>query len=237
VRGISERRREIAAYLFGGNMEIVKHPFWTASTPSGEKLKYVKSILQKAIRRGKEHAAVWAINEMYMGRRMGMFNCDIWRSLIVIGLEDIGPAYRPLMRELRDLKWAQEYVERPITTGGVTVHADRLAFIQAVLLMCRCKKSRAVNEAYVYVENLPPTQEELDAIYNLPDLAKDDPQFFDDCKDMHTDEGAVLGRGLDHFLERGAILEDRAENLGLEVDGKHVKRMLSKDEKFEFEYE
>lgn len=221
---------------------IVKKPFWSATTPCGKKLKYVKSVLQKAIRRGKEHAAIWALNEIYVGRRLGMFNANIWRSLIIIGLEDIGPAFRPLMHELRDLQWAQKQIVVPRTTGGVTVDADRLAFVQAVLLMCRCKKSRANNEAECYVRedcgNHPPTQEELDAIYNLPDLARDDPEFFDDVEDRHTDEGIEKGRGLEHFMDRGAILENRAEGLGLELpDGKRVKRMLYKDDKFKFDLE
>ena len=59
---------------------MIKHPFWSASTPSGEKLKYVKSILQKSIRRGKEDCAVWAVTEMYTGRRLGMFDCEIGRA-------------------------------------------------------------------------------------------------------------------------------------------------------------
>jgi hypothetical protein len=206
-----------------------KHPFWSASCPCDKKLKYVKSVLQKAIRRGYEHAAIWALNEMYMGRRLGMFNCNIWRSLTIIGLEDIGMAYRPLMAELRNLKWAQELTEVPLKTGGVTVNADRLAFVQAVLLMCRCKKSRANNEAECYVKkdggNNPPTQEELDAIYNLPDLAKDDPEFFDDCEDRHTDEGIAKGRGVKHFLDRGAILKNKAEGLGMGLCSECQKRI------------
>src|ERR1035438_5141244 len=161
-----------------------KHPFWSASTPSGEKLKYVKSILQKSIRRGKEDSAIWAVNEMYVGRRLGMFDCDIWRSLIIIAMEDIGLAHRNLLRELRDLKWAQEYVVTSTKTG-ITKEADRLAFIQAVLLMCRCQHSRAVDEAIYYVASHPPSPEELDTIHNLPDLMADDPQFFDDCADKH----------------------------------------------------
>src|ERR1035437_3789699 len=112
---------------------VVKHPFWSAKVPCGKSLKYAKSVLQKAIRRGNEHAAIWALNEIYMGRRLGMFNANIWRSLTIIGLEDIGLAFRPLMAELRDLQWAQEQIEVPIKSGGVTVNADRLAYVQAVL--------------------------------------------------------------------------------------------------------
>ena len=200
-----------------------KHPFWSASTPSGEKLKYVKSILQKSIRRGKEDSAIWAVNEMYVGRRLGMFDCDIWRSLIIMAMEDIGLAHRNLLRELRDLKWAQEYVVVSTKTG-ITKDADRLAFIQAVLLMCRCQHSRAVDEAIYYNASHPPSQEELDAIYKLPDLIADDPQFFDDAKDKHTDEGIKLGRGVDHFLERGAIVSNKAEGVGLVSGGKRVVR-------------
>jgi hypothetical protein len=211
-----------------------KHPFWSASCPCEKKLKYVKSVLQKSIRRGYEHAALWALNEMYMGRRLGMFDCNIWRSLTIIGLEDIGMAYRPLMGELRNLEWAQRSIEVPIKSRGVTVNADRLAFVQAVLLMCRCKKSRANDEAEGYVKkdggggNNPPTQEELDAIYNLPDLAKDDPEFFDDCEDHHTDEGKAKGRGMKHFLERGAILNNKQDGLGMKLSNdKRIKRMTA----------
>jgi hypothetical protein len=138
-------------------------------------------------------------------------------------MEDIGLAHRNLLRELRDLKWAQEYVVTSTKTG-ITKEADRLAFIQAVLLMCRCQHSRAVDEAIYYVASHPPSPEELDTIHNLPDLMADDPQFFDDCADKHTDEGIKLGRGVDHFLEHGATVSNKTEGVGLVSGGKRVVR-------------
>jgi len=132
----------------------------------------------------------------------------------------------------------EQCAKRVATNGDsqvVTKNADLLYLIKAVKILCRVKKSRGVNEAgHWFNENLtymPPTMAELEA-----DLAADqpkptDPQFLDDCKDIHTTEGKAMGRkgeaGKAHFLERGTILENQSDVRGMELpDGSFLGKEL-----------
>jgi len=132
---------------------------------------------------------------------------------------------------LTDLERCAERLAGNGQRDGVTKHADLLYYIMAVKILCRVKKSRGVNEAgHWFNKNLtytPPTMEELER-----DLVEDqpkpsDPVLLDDSKDCHTSAGRQMGRGMDHFLERGAILENHSDVRGMELpDGRFLGKEL-----------
>lgn len=153
-----------------------------ALTPNGHFRADVTSWLQKSIRRGNEDDALYAAAEL------DLYGAPehVWHRLFVICSEDIGLAESGLLTDIEVLhrKW-QQFRGNP---------EARLFMIHAVMLLCRGRKSRLVlhgtNWAY-----LDRTRREI------PDYAFD----------MHSATGKKLGRGIDHFLEEGAHLENKAD--------------------------
>src|SRR5208337_513189 len=207
------------------------NPYWSAETPDKTKLDYAVSMLQKCIRRGREADAIYLLKQLYHGRKQKLFACDIWRKLYIYAGEEVGLADILMPLRLTDLERCAERVAGNGQRDGVTKHADLLYYIMAVKILCRVKKSRGVNEAgHWFNKNLtytPPTMEELER-----DLAEDqskpsDPALLDDSKDCHTSAGRQMGRGMDHFLERGAILENVSDVRGMQLpDGTFLGKEL-----------
>jgi hypothetical protein len=222
------------------------NPFWSATTPDGTKLDYACSILQKAIRRGEETAAIWATKQIYLGKKAKRYGCDLWRKLYIYAAEEVGLADIIMPLRLTDLERIADRIA-VTSTDEVTSNADMLYYVMAVLILCRARKSRGCNEAGHWFEHntyTPPSPEELDAMVKTDQPKPSDPQFLDDCKDMHTSEGHGMGRhkseclcagdscaypgvGLDHFLTRGTILENHSDERGMELpDGSFLGKEL-----------
>lgn len=148
------------------------------------------SALQKAIRRGEEEEAVfWAI-EFFESNYVG----HIWNRLFIIAHEDIGLADPYFPGKIMALKNNYDYLEehRPKKVS------KRLVFLQTILMFVRAKKSRYVDLAYsVYWSQ----HKQLAVGRKIPDYAFD----------MHTKRGKQMGRGLDHFYDEGAKINNRAE--------------------------
>jgi replication-associated recombination protein RarA len=124
------------------------NPFWNATTPDKTKLDLACSILQKAIRRGEETAAVWAIKEIYRGKKQKLFGCDIWRKLYIYAGEEVGLADNLMPLRLQDLEYASKRIAMTANTECVTKDADLLYLIMAVMILCRVKKSQPRREGH-----------------------------------------------------------------------------------------
>jgi replication-associated recombination protein RarA len=151
-------------------------------TSEGYDMFEVLSALQKEIRRGKEYEAVfWA-------RELESINpTALWCRLRVIASEDIGLA-DPLVSLIVDVLEKQYCYAVDHKNDS-----SRLFLVHAVLYLARAPKSRIV-------DNL------LTVIYN--DETK--PEIPDYALDMHTYRGKKVGRGIDHFFNEGAKLNNQA---------------------------
>ncbi len=159
-------------------------------TESGYPFDEVASALQKSIRRGlEEDAMFWAI-EME-----SKFPDYLWKRLQVISIEDIGIAdmqtvlYVAEMRRLyQELK--KEYDKEPKRKS----RSFRMVLSNAILAMCRAKKSRIGDEFQIVMY----CRREAGLRLDIPDYALD----------MHTGRGRGMKRGADHFWAEGVRLEN-----------------------------
>lgn len=160
------------------------------------------SSLQKAIRRCEEDEAVfWAI-ELFESNYVG----HVWNRLFIIASEDIGLAEPNFTQKLIALKAQYDYLEkhRPKKLS------KRLVFLQTVIEFARAKKSRYVDLAYmVYWYK---HQERV--------VGKQIPEY---AFDMHTRRGKAMNRGVEHFYEEGAKINNRAE-----IEGEREFEQLAK---------
>jgi len=146
------------------------------------------SALQKDIRRGKEYQALfWAAELESLDDERGI--TMLWHRLNVIASEDIGPA-NPVMPVIIETLERKYYDARERGDG-----AYRLFLSNAILILCRSKKSRVTDDLLnvVYGE----IQHE-NKMLDIPDYALD----------MHTLRGKKMGRGYDHFYTEGNKLSN-----------------------------
>ena len=146
----------------------------------------VISALQKEIRRGHtENATLLACEMMSSSKELEDF---LWKRLMVISVEDVG------FGEVR----APILVNALHQMVGAFAHdaPDRGLFaVHAVRYLCRCRKDRSSDEMLLWTRL---ESERGGALPEIPDYALD----------MHTAEGKRLGRGLLHFMEEGARVDD-----------------------------
>lgn len=160
----------------------------------------VSSAFQKSIRRGQEDDALFWMVELSLSN----FNEYIWKRLKIMVSEDVGfaePELPILVSSLysswKDLAKKKDEKHTP----------ERLFITHAVIALVRAKKSRYVDWITIHAFGC-----HSERFRPIPDFALD----------MHTRKGKALGRGLKHFLEDGAKLEnhhpepkeEEAEQLG-----------------------
>jgi len=163
----------------------------------------VRSMLQKAIRRGWLEEAVLAAYELYA---TGPEAEDLlWSRLDIIGAEDIGFGLieAPAIIEALDAQ------RRRFPRGG-----ERWLFAaHAVRLLATATKDRTSAEIESWAKEMVDSGER---VVTIDDLAID----------MHTARGQEAGRGLAHFLADGAVvvpeLEGRDTTWGDYLRAKHV---------------
>lgn len=153
-------------------------------TVSGHSFYTVASAIQKYVRRGDEHKALYWFSELFMSG----FDNYAWKRIRVMVSEDIGLANPELPAQIHALY--QNYLEMKKEKNK---HApEKLPFIHAVLLIVRSPKSRIVDNLlcqYFDLRNNMPTPEFDDYVYCL-----------------HTIEGKKKGRGNKHFYEDAATI-------------------------------
>ncbi len=161
------------------------------------------SAMQKAIRRCEESEAVfWAI-ELFESNYIS----HVWNRLFVIAHEDIGLAEQGFSAKLVGLKQSYDYLEqhRPKKIS------KRLVFLQTIITFARAKKSRYIDYAYsVYWDQ----HDEIAQNKEVP--------YF--CYDMHTRIGKAMGKGMDHFYQESA----KINNFG-EVEGEEEFKEMAKE--------
>jgi len=170
----------------------------------------VTSALQKSIRRGKEHEALYWAMEL-----LPRYEFYLWRRLKIISSEDIGIA-NPQAIILVQILSEQYFELRKRGDMGCL-----LMVANAILFLCRSKKTRLADHLICAM-----IQEREQGILRMeiPDYALD----------MHTRSGKAQRRGLQHFKEEGAKLspkdmniEDPYEERSYELEGSKEAKTLS----------
>lgn len=157
------------------------------TTLSGHSLYTMRSLLQKAIRRGDLDHAGYAANEMYGG-----YYEYLWKTLLVISAED---CYGIMTKEIMALKQADDYKNK----GKKGDQRDCIFIAKALVLLCLARKNR--DGCYVAC-NFMWSDRELD-IGEIPgpndlEWLKEDYEKFlnvpDYTYDCHTREGRARGK-------------------------------------------
>ncbi len=160
--------------------------FGSLRSKGGYTMGEVTSAMQKSIRRGLEEDALFWASELDLSG----YGNYVWKRLRIIASEDVGLASSVCVqiRALYD-NWVEARKEE-----GKKECAGKLFLVHAVLLLCRVKKSRICDHAtIVYYEGERPHPP-------MPDYALD----------KHTSRGRQMGRGVSHFFDEGAKLENAA---------------------------
>ena|ERR1019366_1645114 len=176
-------------------------------TQSGYQLSEVVSALQKEVRRGKEREAMfWALELTPLYERY------LWRRLLVIVNEDIGLANVNAIRMVPEFR--RQYFEfRAYGRGGF------LPLANCILMMCRSPKARLADEFLACTLHERATGLKLE----IPDYALD----------KHTLKGKRAGRGLDHWLEEGCVLNPPAAEEFLTYHEEACQRWKAEDTKLD----
>jgi hypothetical protein len=200
-------------------------PVYCAKTPDGWDVDVAMSGAHKSMRRGDEANGVYWIKQLYFANAEGRCHINVWKRPFVYACEDIGLAdlsvktrvldlYKNLKQHLKELEEIAE-----ICKDGAR-HSDLLMVVEAMMLCCRAKKSRAVDDAITYFNEhptyRPPTEDEIKLAVQTkqpkPVVTDDGPIY-----DMHTKRGRdVLGRkrgtkvGEEHFKNVAAHLENKS---------------------------
>jgi replication-associated recombination protein RarA len=157
-------------------------------TENGYSFNEVASALQKTIRRGlEEEAMFWAIE------LESKFHEYLWKRLQIISIEDIGIADPTVVLYVAEMRRLYKEIRRQYDAGkGNPSH--KMALGNAILAMCRAKKSRIGDEFQI-------------AIYGrrASGLRPDIPDY---ALDMHTARGRRKGRGQEHFWTEGTKLSN-----------------------------
>jgi replication-associated recombination protein RarA len=161
-------------------------PWAGVATAHGFAADELVSTLQKSIRRGLLENALTVAYELYCSSPE--LEEYLWRRLEVIAVEDVGFGRIDAPAIVDALSRMRERVPRP--------RGDRFLFAaHAVRLLATSVKDRTSDELANWAALSVESGERLPEV---PDVALD----------MHTRRGRELGRGLEHFLREGALVEN-----------------------------
>ena len=182
-------------------------------THAGYSLYDCSSALQKAIRRGlEEEAMYWAV-ELWRSN----FDEYMWKRLRIISSEDVGLGSPGISAEIWSLyQMYQLQKKESKKIPGNERPSERIFLTHAIALLCRAQKSRIIDHLQVFHFRQPHSPDS----HPVPDWAHD----------KHTAKGRALKRGIDHFFQDGAHLENLA---GLPMEEEYKQRahdLLRKEE-------
>jgi replication-associated recombination protein RarA len=164
-------------------------PWASVTTSAGLPADEVISTLQKSIRRREVRNAV--LCALDLSATSSQLDTYLWDRLHVIAVEDVGFGKPEAIAVITALDTARQR----FAAGS---HDRALFTVHAVRLLAESAKDRSNDE----LANVVRADIETGARPEIPDHAID----------MHTRRGQELGRGLEHFLTEGAIVEPELES-------------------------
>jgi replication-associated recombination protein RarA len=147
----------------------------------------------------EQNACYW-ISQLYFA------GANIWKKLFTMMHEDIGVADKAVWDEIRKLEQDAERIKDKR-------HSDLLVVFNAVLCLCRAKKSRAADNIAIHLRTTdwrPVSQADIEAAAEAAKTKREVPDY---AIDGHTAKGCAMGRGLDFFLEEGSKLGNPATDV------------------------
>ena len=156
-------------------------------TPHGHKLATMRSMLQKAIRRGKIEDAAYAAHEMYY-----WYTEYTWKTLLIVSAED---CYGVITQEILAL-----YQTAKMLREKDKKHDFYEIFVsKAIVILCNAKHNR---DADLVACNL--FNDNLDSKINIKDWddkpkMEEIPEYVFDC---HTKEGRMAGKKKEDFFKK-----------------------------------
>lgn len=171
------------------------------TTKKGYDFFEVSSAFQKSVRRGLEEDAMYWACELYFSN----YDEYLWKRIKIITCEDIGLASPNLIAVINALY--DNYMAIKKKRKEESAPSERLFLTQAVLMLVRAKKSRLVVHASI---SFFQSHEKIED-KSIPDYAYD----------RHTNKGMNLKRGMEHFWNEGAKLENEID---LENDKKYLEK-------------
>ena len=160
-----------------------------------EEAQVLKSVLQKAVRRGMVEKAMYAAYQL-SNKRTGWI---LWRRLTIISVEDVLDSnvittVNTLRMEAKEL-------------GYETWDGKRCA-VAAALLLAESKKDRRADE---FLELMAAMEKHGDKIPELAEVKKEWESIPDEALDMHTTKGRKMGRGLKYWYEVSSETEGKTD--------------------------
>jgi replication-associated recombination protein RarA len=162
---------------------------YQAATKLGYDLFEASSAFQKSIRRGLRDMALHFGVEL---DRSG-YGEYVWKRMRIISSEDIGLAEPNISANIQALyqMWVDQRKKKD------EKHApERLFLVHAIIMLCQAKKSRLVDWTLI--------------TYYADQTKRDIPDF---AFDKHNQKGRMMKRGVDHFVDEGAQLENHHPQL------------------------
>lgn len=125
-------------------------------------------------------------------------------------MEDVGLADPDAITRVLSLKEAYDYMHNKKPEPDPH---ERLAIIQAVIYLCRAKKSRLIDWTKMKLVNTHHSRCGVNKLDELPVHPLEIPEFALDC---HTRRGKQAGKTVQDFISDGSILENHLELPGEE---------------------
>lgn len=161
-----------------------------------EDVQVLKSILQKAVRRGMVEKAMYAAYQL-SNKKTGWI---LWRRLVIISVEDaldtaVVTAIDILRREAREFGYDSEDGKRCAVAAG--------------LLLAESKKDRRADE---FLELMDASKKHRNEVPELKGWMDELERTPDEALDMHTTKGRRMGRGLNHWYEVSSETVNKTNN-------------------------
>jgi replication-associated recombination protein RarA len=174
-------------------------PMGRFQVKSGKNMFLITSLLYKSIRRSDQLRAAYAAWSL---ARSG-YQKHCFKTMKTIAMEDIrSDSHAPLLVH-RFEQWAGDY--GPVEWGAV----------KSALALARAPSSREGDWARLYFDICAEERLKED-----PDERFTFPEVPDEVKDMHSQEGKKLGRGMRHFMMSSSKVTDESDL------GKRFKRRI-----------
>ena len=168
------------------NIQKIMHKI---TTNKGYSLFDCASAFQKSVRRGLEKEAMYWTVEIFNSN----YGEYLWKRIRIIASEDIGLAEPNIAANIHALY--QNYKEQKKKKDDKH-QPERLFLTHAVLMICRAKKSRVIDNTLIYFWNTHDNEKR-----RVPNFAYD----------KHTHKGRAMKRSWKHFFEEGTQLNNMAE--------------------------
>ena len=165
---------------------ITQSDVYVPMTPKGHKLATMRSMLQKAIRRGKIEDAVYAAHEMFY-----KYNEYTWKTLLTVSAED---CYGVITQEI----WSLYQVQKFIQNSNKNKEIPTIYISKAICLLVNACHNRDADlvACNLFNDNIYKIVDikDVDESYKIVDL----PNYVFDC---HTKEGRIVGKKKEDFFK------------------------------------